>query len=56
PLVQQALPGYQNDAYDGLPRDDEEYEDDEDYDETYDDEYEDDEEYDESEEEEGIED
>ncbi|MEA2511464.1 MAG: hypothetical protein QOF01_5245 [Thermomicrobiales bacterium] len=56
PLVQQALPGYQNDAYDGLPRDDEEYEDDEEYDETYDDEYEDDEEYDESEEEEVIED
>jgi uncharacterized LabA/DUF88 family protein len=51
PLVQQALPGYQNDAYDGLPRDDEEYEDDEEYDEAYDDEYEEGEEYEETEEE-----
>ncbi len=51
PLVQQALPGYRNDAYDGLPRDDEEFEEDEEYDDSYDDEYEDDEEYEEGDEE-----
>jgi len=51
PLVQQAIPGYQNDAYDGLPRDDEEYEDDEEFEEGYEDEYEDDEEFEEGEEE-----
>src|SRR5215217_833819 len=42
PLIQQALPGYHNDAYDGIPVEEGEYEEDE-YDETYDDEYEDDE-------------
>jgi uncharacterized LabA/DUF88 family protein len=48
PLVQQALPGYRNDAYDGLPHDEEDYdeEDEEEYDENYEDEY-DDEDYDE---------
>lgn len=49
PLVQQALPGYRNDAYDGLPRDDE-YEDDEEYEEGDEDEDED-EEYEEGDEE-----
>jgi uncharacterized LabA/DUF88 family protein len=49
PLVQQAIPGYQNDAYDGLPRDEDEFEDDEEYEdeEGYEDEFEDDEEYEE---------
>ena len=53
PLVQQALPGYQNDAYDGLPRDEEEYDEDDEgeYEEGYEDEYEDDEEFEEGDEE-----
>jgi hypothetical protein len=42
PLIQQALPGYRNDAYDGLPVEEGEYEEDE-YEDAYDDEYEDDE-------------
>lgn len=46
PLVQQALPGYQNDAYAGLPQEDGEYDE---YEDEYDDEYDDDEEYDEEE-------
>jgi uncharacterized LabA/DUF88 family protein len=50
PLVQQALPGYRNDAYDGLPQEDGEYEDDEEYEDSYDEEYEEDEDYDEAEE------
>jgi uncharacterized LabA/DUF88 family protein len=49
PLVQQALPGYRNDAYDGLPQEEGEYDDDE-YEDSYDEEYEDDEDYDETEE------
>jgi uncharacterized LabA/DUF88 family protein len=44
PLVQQALPGYQNEAFVGLPVEDDEFEDDE-YDEAYDDEYDDDEDF-----------
>jgi uncharacterized LabA/DUF88 family protein len=49
PLIQQALPGYRNDAYDGLPIEEGEYEEDE-YEDTYEDEY-DDEEYEDGEEE-----